>query len=137
MKLRGSAVRFIMVSATVPNVQDVAAWVGADREGTPAQVFEVRGSFNSGVCVCALPTTSLGKNSARAKSHDSCTALNASESRMILFFREPWTLNCSGSYRNILPINQFSSFHRRGKVLAPFLLPHSLLTYSGRCLRDS
>jgi ATP-dependent DNA helicase HFM1/MER3 len=34
-----------MVSATVPNAQDVAAWVGADWEGTPAQVFEVSGSL--------------------------------------------------------------------------------------------
>lgn len=41
MKLRGNGVRFIMVSATVPNVQDVALWVGANQEASPAQVFEV------------------------------------------------------------------------------------------------
>ncbi|KAF9652905.1 P-loop containing nucleoside triphosphate hydrolase protein, partial [Thelephora ganbajun] len=45
MKLRGSGVRFIMVSATVPNVQDVAGWIGANQEGTPAQVFEFGEDF--------------------------------------------------------------------------------------------
>lgn len=42
MKLRGSSVRFILVSATVPNIEDIAAWIGSsascDRE---AQVFQV------------------------------------------------------------------------------------------------
>jgi len=40
-------VRFIMVSATVPNVQDVAAWVGASQEGSPTRVFEVRSTISS------------------------------------------------------------------------------------------
>lgn len=41
MKLRGSGVRFIMVSATVPNIQDVAAWIGANQEDPPTRVFQV------------------------------------------------------------------------------------------------
>ncbi|TFY60086.1 hypothetical protein EVJ58_g5372 [Rhodofomes roseus] len=32
MKLRGSSVRFVVVSATVPNIEDVATWIG---DGTP------------------------------------------------------------------------------------------------------
>ncbi|CCM03617.1 uncharacterized protein FIBRA_05759 [Fibroporia radiculosa] len=32
MKTRGSAVRFVVVSATVPNIEDVASWIG---NGTP------------------------------------------------------------------------------------------------------
>lgn len=42
MKSRGTSVRFVMVSATVPNIQDIAAWVGCQGSThIPAQVFEV------------------------------------------------------------------------------------------------
>ena len=41
MKARGSSVRFLAVSATVPNVNDVAAWVGAKAGDGPAEVYEV------------------------------------------------------------------------------------------------
>ncbi|KAH7911400.1 hypothetical protein BJ138DRAFT_1238398 [Hygrophoropsis aurantiaca] len=41
MKSRGSAVRFILVSATVPNIEDVANWIGnATSAHRPAQVFQ-------------------------------------------------------------------------------------------------
>lgn len=42
MKLRRPSLRFILVSATVPNIRDVAEWIGigaGSRE--PAIVFEV------------------------------------------------------------------------------------------------
>lgn len=42
MKARGSSVRFVVVSATVPNIKDVASWIG---DGTPdgsATVMQVR-----------------------------------------------------------------------------------------------
>jgi ATP-dependent DNA helicase HFM1/MER3 len=42
MKLRGTGVRFVMVSATVPNIEDIAAWIESaycDRQ--PAKVFRV------------------------------------------------------------------------------------------------
>ncbi|KDR81750.1 hypothetical protein GALMADRAFT_59618 [Galerina marginata CBS 339.88] len=41
MKLRANMIRFILVSATVPNIQDVACWIGSG-SGTSeaAQVFE-------------------------------------------------------------------------------------------------
>lgn len=48
MKFRGSLIRFILVSATVPNIQDVAAWIGGGLGATElARVFEVRHSFSS------------------------------------------------------------------------------------------
>ncbi|EJD53129.1 P-loop containing nucleoside triphosphate hydrolase protein, partial [Auricularia subglabra TFB-10046 SS5] len=40
MKLRGNAVRFVLVSATAPNISDIAAWIG--RRGSldePAEMF--------------------------------------------------------------------------------------------------
>ncbi|KAF5330810.1 hypothetical protein D9619_005499 [Psilocybe cf. subviscida] len=41
MKFRGSAIRFILVSATVPNTDDVAGWVGRCEGSTDsAQIFE-------------------------------------------------------------------------------------------------
>ncbi|KAL1744365.1 hypothetical protein HDZ31DRAFT_82770 [Schizophyllum fasciatum] len=41
MKTRGTAVRFVMVSATVPNIQDIANWVGSARaQDRPARVYE-------------------------------------------------------------------------------------------------
>jgi Lhr-like helicase len=41
MKTRGTQVRFVMVSATVPNILDVATWVGDEDGYGPAVVFQV------------------------------------------------------------------------------------------------
>ena len=42
MKLRGSDVRFMLVSATVPNIADIAAWIGSGVTGSEsALVYEV------------------------------------------------------------------------------------------------
>jgi ATP-dependent DNA helicase HFM1/MER3 len=41
MKARGSSVRFVLVSATVPNISDVASWI-EDSNGGQAKTFEVR-----------------------------------------------------------------------------------------------
>ncbi|KAJ3970368.1 hypothetical protein EV361DRAFT_802192 [Lentinula raphanica] len=40
MKLRGKAVRFVLVSATVPNIQDIASWIGKDAQNGDARVYE-------------------------------------------------------------------------------------------------
>ncbi|KAF9527017.1 hypothetical protein CPB83DRAFT_908025 [Crepidotus variabilis] len=41
MKLRGANVRFVLVSATVPNIDDVARWIGSGfGKFDPAKVFE-------------------------------------------------------------------------------------------------
>lgn len=42
MKTRGSAVRFVLVSATVPNIEDISSWIAS--AGNPdkhAKVYEV------------------------------------------------------------------------------------------------
>ncbi|EMD38220.1 hypothetical protein CERSUDRAFT_48078, partial [Gelatoporia subvermispora B] len=44
MKTRGASVRFIVVSATVPNIDDVARWIG-DSNGGPATVMEFGEEF--------------------------------------------------------------------------------------------
>jgi ATP-dependent DNA helicase HFM1/MER3 len=41
MKLRGSDVRFVLVSATVPNIEDIASWIGTHNSTDPARVFQV------------------------------------------------------------------------------------------------
>ena len=41
MKLRGTSVRFIVVSATVPNIGDVANWIGTNSDTGPATIKEV------------------------------------------------------------------------------------------------
>ncbi|KAJ7047198.1 P-loop containing nucleoside triphosphate hydrolase protein [Mycena alexandri] len=45
MKTRGSAVRFVLVSATVPNIQDIAAWIGNKRREDAAMVFQFGEEF--------------------------------------------------------------------------------------------
>lgn len=45
MKARGSSIRFIFVSATVPNIEDVAKWVGRGPNGGPAVAKEVRTNY--------------------------------------------------------------------------------------------
>jgi ATP-dependent DNA helicase HFM1/MER3 len=48
MKLRGEAVRFVLVSATVPNIIDVANWIGDGERGASAKVFEVQFHLSHG-----------------------------------------------------------------------------------------
>ncbi|KAJ6490475.1 hypothetical protein DFH09DRAFT_1003499 [Mycena vulgaris] len=45
MKTRGSAVRFILVSATVPNIEDIALWIGNKRRDDAATVFQFGEEF--------------------------------------------------------------------------------------------
>lgn len=46
MKARGPAVRFLLVSATVPNVEDIASWIGSnDGADRPATIFQFGEDF--------------------------------------------------------------------------------------------
>ncbi|KAI0053920.1 P-loop containing nucleoside triphosphate hydrolase protein [Auriscalpium vulgare] len=45
MKTRGAAVRFLTVSATVPNISDVANWIGNRTSTGPAEIFEFNETF--------------------------------------------------------------------------------------------
>lgn len=43
MKARNNALRFLMVSATVPNIHDIANWISTNREtNNVCKVLEVR-----------------------------------------------------------------------------------------------
>jgi ATP-dependent DNA helicase HFM1/MER3 len=42
MKMRGSNIRFLMISATIPNISDIAEWVGNTPGYDAARVFQVR-----------------------------------------------------------------------------------------------
>jgi ATP-dependent DNA helicase HFM1/MER3 len=41
MKTRGKSVRFVLVSATAPNIEDIAAWIGSATTAQDAAVFKV------------------------------------------------------------------------------------------------
>lgn len=41
MKLRGSSIRFVVVSATVPNIEDVANWIGDSTLNGSATTMQV------------------------------------------------------------------------------------------------
>ncbi|KAG9310669.1 DEAD-domain-containing protein [Chiua virens] len=46
MKARGTGTRFLLVSATIPSVEDVACWIGsADGSGQPAKIFQFGDEF--------------------------------------------------------------------------------------------
>ncbi|ETW86191.1 hypothetical protein HETIRDRAFT_235038, partial [Heterobasidion irregulare TC 32-1] len=45
MKTRGSAVRFICVSATVPNIEDIASWIGDQNSSKQARIFQFGEEF--------------------------------------------------------------------------------------------
>ncbi|EPQ57931.1 P-loop containing nucleoside triphosphate hydrolase protein [Gloeophyllum trabeum ATCC 11539] len=45
MKTRGTSVRFMMVSATVPNIGDIASWVGSRNKTGPAKIFQFGEEF--------------------------------------------------------------------------------------------
>ncbi|KAA1469394.1 P-loop containing nucleoside triphosphate hydrolase protein [Dentipellis sp. KUC8613] len=45
MKARGTAVRFVTVSATVPNIDDVASWIGDSTSDEPALIFKFGEEF--------------------------------------------------------------------------------------------
>ncbi|KAL4077228.1 hypothetical protein V8B97DRAFT_1915333 [Scleroderma yunnanense] len=45
MKMRGSGIRFLLVSATVPNIEDIANWIGSNEGNSPATVFQFGEEF--------------------------------------------------------------------------------------------
>jgi ATP-dependent DNA helicase HFM1/MER3 len=49
MKLRGTAVRFALVSATAPNIDDIASWIGSVNSAGSATIYRVRKVM---ICLC-------------------------------------------------------------------------------------
>ena len=66
MKSRGSTVRFVAVSATVPNIDDVAHWIASRYSNGPAASFQVsRRPCCSHVCIdCSTVWRSISTLSA-------------------------------------------------------------------------
>ncbi|KAF7363796.1 ATP-dependent DNA helicase MER3 [Mycena sanguinolenta] len=69
MKSRGSAVRFVLVSATVPNIHDIAAWIGNKRRDDAATVFQFGEDFRP----CKLTRHVIGVPRARTDNDFSFT----------------------------------------------------------------
>ncbi|KAJ6502143.1 Sec63 Brl domain-containing protein [Mycena sanguinolenta] len=69
MKTRGSAVRFVLVSATVPNIHDIAAWIGNKRRDDAATVFQFGEDFRP----CKLTRHVIGVPRARTENDFSFT----------------------------------------------------------------
>lgn len=61
MKALALGVRFLLVSATVPNIRDIAEWVGNSLKGIglPASVYEVRYSVMSANCLTHMLSSCL------------------------------------------------------------------------------
>jgi superfamily II RNA helicase len=75
MKTRGTAVRFVMVSATVPNIKDIANWIRSTNDNGPAMVFQVS-ALISNVCVLS-PLFKFGEEfSESAQEHVARLSLN-------------------------------------------------------------
>jgi hypothetical protein len=90
MKLRGSAVRFLLVSATAPNIDDLANWIGRADSSGPATVFRVG---SSPVLICVPPALTAIFSLAMSLDHASCLAsfmaLIGPKIRTISFSHEP------------------------------------------------
>lgn len=58
MKLRGTSVRFVLLSATAPNICDIAAWIGLGEYNNdkPAETFAVheRKCLRAMLTLCSL-----------------------------------------------------------------------------------
>ncbi|KAF6764008.1 Sec63 Brl domain-containing protein [Ephemerocybe angulata] len=73
MKMRGSGIRFVLVSATIPNIDDIAAWISSNRI-TPAKVLEFGEEFRP--CKLTRHVVGVPRNS-NANSFMFAKSLNA------------------------------------------------------------
>lgn len=107
MKLRGSSVRFVVVSATVPNIQDVADWVGSpsgDGPATVKEVCELKVLRPVGLSDRAI---SSEKSSGRASCRNSCTAFLGARTRTTLSLQRHSTTSCTACCNSIATTSQF------------------------------
>jgi Lhr-like helicase len=85
MKTRGSAVRFVAVSATVPNIDDVAHWIENRSSNGAAATFQV---FFWRPCCCYLCLDcldSLANHIGPVNFHVSYTDFQEARTRMISY----------------------------------------------------
>jgi Lhr-like helicase len=93
MKTRGAAVRFVLVSATVPNIEDVATWIGTNGSlSKPATVLEESQIWD--VISLRSSAISLVKSTDLVSSPESWSGFIAQRDKTILCFPKCWTANC-------------------------------------------
>ena len=105
MKARGKSVRFILVSATVPNIGDVAAWIGNEPSGDSATVMEVSRRLSAPGQQSDLHNSSE-KNFGRVNSRGSFMEFPAKKIKTTSCSRGPWIIVCTVSLNSILAINR-------------------------------
>lgn len=106
MKARGKSVRFLLVSATVPNIGDVAAWIGNEPSGDKAVVMEVSQRLSGLGQWSNLDRNSLEKNSGRVSSRGSSMELPVKKIKTTSCFRGSWIIVCTVSSNSTLVINR-------------------------------
>lgn len=119
MKLRGSAVRFIVVSATVPNVIDVADWIANRTNDGPATVMEVCFMFyhyEESANPNHLLHRSSARNSDRANFRGLSMAFPGVATRTTSCSQRHLTTSCTVFCNSIATINRSSYSAQRGKV---------------------
>ena len=129
MKLRGSSVRFVVVSATVPNIQDVADWVGSpsgDGPATVKEVCELKVLRPVGLSDRAI---SSEKSSGRASCRNSCTAFLGARTRTTLSLQRHSTTSCTACCNSIATTSQFLCSALLAKVITSKIVVHVYVTF--------
>lgn len=125
MKTRGSGVRFVAVSATVPNIDDVAHWIGSRYSNGAAATLQVFSRLFSRICF-DCPNSSE-KSIVPVSSHVLYTAFQEARTRTISCLRILWTFDCFHFFNSTLRTSRswFSYQLERVITLDPTAL-HSL-----------
>ena len=128
MKTRGAAVRFVLVSATVPNIQDVATWIGTNGSiSKPATVLEESQTWYD-VSLC-LSGTSLVKSIGPVNSPESWLASPVQRGRTILCFPKSWTASYLQRYRHTQWESPFWSFAQQEMVIRDWEISSTCLKF--------
>ena len=120
MKAQGQNIRMILLSATVPNIRDIAAWIKCSSGfiGGPATVFEVQTLLCCDLYLRLnhyLPAFSLVKNFDLAKSLDTPMDILA-KTRTSSSSPVPLISNFSPYFRTSATASLFLSSAAQGKV---------------------
>jgi len=135
MKTRGAAVRFVLVSATVPNIQDVATWIGTNGSiSKPATVLEESQTWYD-VSLC-LSGTSLVKSIGPVNSPESWSGSTAQKDRTILCFPKSWTASYLQRFRRTRWESLFWSFAQQEMVIYDREIFSPCLKFCKRCIRN-
>ncbi len=118
MKTRVTNPRFVLVSATAPNIGDIADWIRYGDPPHPTSVFTVSFLNYSMLCDPYLKgVNSLMNHTALARLQDMCIASHVGAGRMSSSFSLLcWTRSCFLSFNVMQTTNLFSYFVRPERV---------------------